>query len=74
VAYPVRYRLIDRETGKPSKKKEVLFGITPDGQPFVLDMSNFYTSVSFKKTSEYILEIATKKDSDGKWLYKQFGY
>jgi hypothetical protein len=74
--YPIRYRLLDKETRQPVhfEDKEYFMFLTGEGMPVRGGTHGYYPSFSWQSCSKYILEVATKKDEKGNWVYEQCGY
>lgn len=73
MAYHIRFKLIDRQTGKVVKGNKTSALLLPSGQPAIM-REDFYTYVNILSCSDYELHVATEKGSDGKWLYKKIGH
>jgi len=80
MAYPIRFKLINKETGEVVKgnynswndngiKSAILL---PDGTPAIWSQ-NFYHFINKVSCADYDLFVATKK-VNGKWDYKQVGF
>ena len=75
MAYPIRYRLLDKNTHeKVVLDDEQFIFIDGNGQPVIGCTQSFYPYFQWKSCSDYILEVATEKDISGKWIYKQIGH
>lgn len=72
MAYPIKFKLIDRQTGLPVKGDKCPM-LTPDGQPAIME-KDFYTYVNFVSCKDYELHVAIEKDDNGKWIYRQVGH
>lgn len=82
MAYPIRFKLIDKKTGqevKGHKKTGTGFNenpisalIFPSGQPAIMEQ-DFYTYVNKVSCADYELWVALEKDPEGNWIYKKIG-
>jgi len=75
--YPIRFKLIDRETGEVLKgpKKEVT--LNTDGQPVVIQHPqdwDCYLGATRMHCADYELHVALNKDAKGDWIYQKVGY
>lgn len=78
MAFPIRFKIIDRETG------EVVKGVKEDGTPIcalllpsgqIAKMTqDFYTYVHELSPHHYELHVALTKDEKGNWQYQKIGY
>ena len=73
MAYPIRFKLIDRQTGKEVKGSKASALLLPSGQPAIM-REDFYTYINMQSCRDYELHVALEKGSDGKWLYKKIGH
>jgi hypothetical protein len=77
MAYPIRFRLVHKETLKPFDKgedKNKCPVLLPDGTPAQWIDLEYYPSVRKLSCGDYDLYVALKKDSDGNWIYEKVGY
>jgi hypothetical protein len=82
MSYPIRYRLVNKETNQVVKYKDdnktVVGMIFPNGNPciYTKDKESYYftDSVDAVSCSDYYLEVALEKDDNGNWIYKRVGY
>lgn len=72
MAYPIKFKLIDRKTKEQVKGKKCPM-LTPDGQPAIMTQ-DFYTTVNFLSCADYELHVAIDKDTSGNWIYRQVGH
>lgn len=74
MAYLIRFKFIDRQTGKEVKgSKASTLLLLSSGQPAIM-REDFYTYVNTQSCRDYELHVALEKDSGGKWLYKKIGH
>lgn len=74
MSYPIKLRFKNKNTGEIVKKTNEMFVLNTQGQPFKISNDGYYTNSFSMSPSDYILEIALEKDSNGQWIYNQIGY
>ena len=78
MAFPIRFKIIDRQTkqevkGKDSYGNVICALLYPSGQ-IARMKQDFYTDVTQLSPRDYELHVATKKDDKGNWIYEKVGY
>lgn len=74
MAYPIRYRLIHRATNKKAVlDKDKFIFIDGNGNPCIGCNQPFYPYFVWASPKDYILEIATRKNILGMWIYDKVG-
>ena len=78
MSYPIRYRLVNKETGKVFKhtnETNHTFGVIyPDGTPAQICEYTYERTIIKLSCKDYYLEVALEKDAKGNWIYKRIGY
>ena len=77
MAYPIRFKLINKETGEVVNNLRHTDGIKsaillPDGSPAIW-LQGSYHDITIVSCADYALFVATEK-VNGKWDYKQVGF
>jgi hypothetical protein len=85
--FPIKFKLIHKETGKTFKQwaiennktnsakyndKYLLMPcLNMEGIPYYVNFENFYMSGNFLKVQEWDLYVATNKTEKGNWDYRK---
>jgi len=70
--YPIRFKLINRETGEAVKGEGCPI-LLPNGTPG-WKREDFYTYVKALSCADFELHVALTKDVKGAWIYQKVGH